>query len=146
MWSGATFNGDYSASDNNYKHLILDTQEGEEFYVYGNSNDYYNIATFIDTTTNTVKETYFKNVGSTFLQKIVTPEGANQVVFIFHIANNTPFGIYKKIGSYNLEGGMWYDINYQASAIVGYFALTPKDSTSELSYFTNQQVAIKSKP
>lgn len=141
--SGDTFNGNYSASDNNYKHLILDTQEGEEFYVFGNSNDYYNIATFIDTTTNTVKETYFRNVGSTFLQKIVTPEGANQVVFIFHIANNTPFGIYKKIGSDNFEGGMWYDLNYQASAIGGYFALTPKDSTSELTYFTNQQVAIK---
>lgn len=110
--SGATFNGDYSASDNNYKHLILDTQEGEEFYVSGNSNDYYNIATFIDTTTNTVKGIYFRNVGSTFLQKIVTPEGANQVVFIFHIANNTPFGIYKKMGGDNLEGGMWYDLNY----------------------------------
>lgn len=142
--SGATFNGDYSASDNNYKHLILDTQEGEEFYVSGNSNDYYNIATFIDTTTNTVKETYFRNVGSTFLQKIVTPEGANQVVFIFHIANNTPFGIYKKMGGDNLEGGIWYDLNYQTSALNGYFTLTPKDSTSVLSYFTNQQVAIKS--
>lgn len=142
--SGDTFNGDYSASDNNYKHLILDTQEGEEFYVYGNSKNYYNIATFIDTNTNTVKAHYFRNIGSTFLQKIVTPEGANQVVFIFHIANNTPFGIYKKIGSDNLEGGMWYDLNYQASAILGNFALTPKDSTSILSYFTNQQVAIKS--
>lgn len=142
--SGATFNGDYSPYDNNYKHLILDTQEGEEFYVSGNSNNFYNIATFIDTTTNTVKDTYFKNVGSTFLQKIVTPEGANQVVFIFHIANNEPFGIYKKIGSDNLEGGMWYDLNYQTSVIGGYFTLTPKDSTSVLSYFTNQQVAIKS--
>ena len=143
--SGDTFNGDYSASDNNYKHLILDTQEGEEFYVSGNSNNFYNIATFIDTTTNTVKDTYFKNVGSTFLQKIVTPEGANQVVFIFYTANNTPFGIYKKMGGdYNLEGGMWYDLNYQTSAIDGYFTLTPKDSTSVLSYFTNQQVAIKS--
>lgn len=145
-YPGATFDGNYSASDNNYKHLILDTQEGEEFYVYGNSNDYYNIATFIDTTTNIVKETYFKNVGSTFLQKIVTPKGANQVVFIFHIANNTPFGIYKKMGSDNLEGGMWYDLNYQTSAMYGYFTLTPKDSTSELSYFTNQQVTIKEKP
>lgn len=143
--SGATFNGDYSASNDNYKHLILDTQEGEEFYVFGKSNDYYNIATFIDTTTNTVKADYFRNVGSTFLQKIVTPKGANQIVFIFYIANNTPFGIYKKIGSDNFESGMWYDLNYQASAIVGYFALTPKDSTSELSYFTNQQVAIKGK-
>ena len=142
---GDAFNGDYSASDNNYKHLILDTQEGEEFYVFGNSNDYYNIATFVNTTTNIVKADYFRNIGSTFLQKIVTPEGANQVVFIFHIANNAPFGIYKKIGSDNLEGGMWYDLNYQASAIGGYFALTPKDSTSELSYFTNQQVTIKSK-
>lgn len=142
---GATFNGDYSALGNNYKHLILDTQEGEEFYVFGNSNDYYSIATFIDTTTNIVKDTYFMNVGSTFLQKIVTPKGANQVVFIFYIANNTPFGIYKKIGGDNLEGGMWYDLNYQTSAIEGYFTLTPKDSTSVLSYFTtNQQVAIKS--
>lgn len=143
--SGATFNGDYSASGNDYKHLILDTQEGEEFYVSGKSNGYYNIATFIDTTTNIVKDTYFMNVGSTFLQKIVTPEGANQVVFIFYIANNTPFGIYKKMGGDdNLEGGMWYDLNYQTSAKGGYFTLTPKDSTSDLSYFTNQQVAIKS--
>lgn len=144
--TGSTFNGDYSASNNNYKHLILDTQEGEEFYVFGKSNDYYNIATFINTTTNTVKADYFRNTGSTFLQKIVTPEGANQVVFIFYIKDNAPFGIYKKMGGDNLEGGMWYDLNYQASAIVGYFALTPKDSTSELSYFTNQQVAIKEKP
>lgn len=144
--TGATFNGDYSASDNNYKHLILDTQEGEEFYVSGKSNDFYHIATFIDTTTNIVKEAYFQNVGSTFIQKIVTPKGANQVVFIFHIANNTPFGIYKKMGGSgdNLEGGMWYDLNYQTSAMQGYFTLTPKDSTSNLSYFTNQQVAIKS--
>lgn len=142
--AGATFNGDYSASDNNYKHLILDTQEGEEFYVSGKSNDYYHIATFIDTTTNIVKDAYFINVGSTFLQKIVTPKGANQVVFIFYIANNTPFGIYKKMGGDNLEGGMWYDLNYQTSAKGGYFTLTPKDSTSNLSYFTNQQVAIKS--
>lgn len=142
---GNIFNGNYSASDNNFKHLILDTQEGEEFYISGYSADYYNIATFIDTTTNIVKDADFKDTGFDFIQKIVTPKGANQVVFIFYIANNTPFGIYKKMGDDNLEGGVWYDLNYQTSAIGGYFTLTPKDSTSNLLYFTtNQQVAIKS--
>lgn len=141
--AGATFNGDYSASDNNYRHLILDTQEGEEFYIIGESYDYYNIATFIDTTTNTIIGSRLRSMGSSHIQKIITPEGANQVVFIFYIKNGNPFGFYRKAGNIEIEGGILHNIKYDDTLKRGYFTLTLKGSTTNLTYLSNQQVDFK---